>query len=57
MLMSLNLLAVVQKKPTTETAKQITQLLNYSVTHPDAVTEYIISGMILHIYSDSFYIS
>ena len=40
MLMALNYLAAVQKKPTIETTKQITEFLNYSATHPDAVTEY-----------------
>ena len=38
MLVALNSLAVVQTKPTIETAKQITQFLNYSATHPDAIT-------------------
>ena len=55
--MALNSLTEVQKNPTIETAKQITPLLNYSATHPDAVIEYIKSGMILHIYADASYIS
>ena len=49
MLMALNSLAAVHTKPTIKTTKQI---LNYSATHPDTVTEYRISGTILHIYSD-----
>ena len=57
MLMALNFLAEVQTKPTIETTKQITQFLNYSATHPDAITEYRKRGMVLHIYSDSSYIS
>ena len=57
MLMALNSLAAVQTKPTIETAKIITQILNYSATHPDAVIECIKSGMILHIYSDASYLS
>ena len=36
-LMALNSLAAVQKKLTIETAKQITQFLNYSATHPEAI--------------------
>ena len=52
-LMALKSLATVQKKRTIETAKQITQFLNYSATHPDAITEYRKSGMILHTYSDA----
>ena len=39
MLMALNSLVAVQTKPKIETAKQITQFLNYSATHPDAITE------------------
>ena len=50
-------MAEVQTKPAIETAKQITQTLNYSVIHPDEVTEYIRSGMIIQIYSDESYIS
>ena len=57
MLMALKSLAAVQKKSTIETTNQITQVLNYSATYPDAITEYIKSGMIIHIYSDVSYIS
>ena len=57
MLIDLNSLAAVQTNPTIETAKKTTQLLNYSVTHPDAITEYRKSGMIIHIYYDASYIS
>ena len=53
MLMALNSLAAVQTKPKIDTAKQITPFLNYSATHPDAITEYRKSGMILHMYSDA----
>ena len=38
--MALNSLAAVKTKPTIETAKQITQSLNHSATHQDAVIEY-----------------
>ena len=38
MLMAINSLEGIHKKPITETAKQITQSLNYSITYPDAVT-------------------
>ena len=55
--MVLNSLAAVQTKPTIETARQVTQFLNYSMTHPDAVTEYRRSGMIIRIYLDASYIS
>ena len=57
MLMALNSLAAAQKRPTIETAKQITQFLTYSVAHTEKITEYRKSGMILHIYSNESYIS
>ena len=56
-LMALNSLATLQTNPTIETAKQITQFISYSMTHPDAVTEPRISGMIIHIYLDASPIS
>ena len=49
MLVALKSLVAVQTKPTIETAKQITQFLNYSATRPDAITEYKKIRMILHI--------
>ena len=49
--MALKSLEVVQKKTTIETETK-TRFLNYSASHPDAVTEYRISSMIPHIYSD-----
>ena len=52
-LMALNSLMVVHTKPTTETAKMITQFLNYSASHPDVVTEYRRGGIIIHIYLDA----
>ena len=38
MLIVLNSLAAVQKKPTIETAKQITEFSNYRASYPDEVT-------------------
>ena len=57
MLMVLKSLAAVQTNPAIKNAKQITQFLNYSTTNPDAVTGYIRSGIILHIYLDASHIS
>ena len=48
---------MVQIKPKIENVKQRSQVLNYSATHPDAVTEYRRSGIIIHIYLDASYIS
>ena len=56
-IMALNSLAAVQTKPTIETAKQISQFLNFSASYPDAVTAYRRRGMILHIYLDVSHIS
>ena len=56
-IMALNSLAAVQTKPTIETAKQITQFLNFSASYPDAVTAYRRRGVILHIYLDVSHIS
>ena len=56
MLTLLNSLSAVQTNPTIETAKQITQFLKYSATHPESVAEYRRSGMNLHIYLDASYI-
>ena len=38
MLMALNSMVYVKKKPTTDTAKQITEFFNYSASHPEVVT-------------------
>ena len=52
-LMALNSLAAVQTNPKIDTAKQITEFLNYSASRPDAITEYRKNGIILHIYSNA----
>ena len=57
MLMALNSLAAVQTRKKIETAKHITQLLNYSTSNPDTVTEYRRISIILHIYSYASHIS
>ena len=55
--MALNSLEAVQTKPKIKNAKQITHFINYSATHTDAIVEYRISGIIIHIYCDASYIS
>ena len=57
MLTELNSLSAVHIKPKIKTTKQETQSLNHSATHPDKVTEYRTSGMILHIYLYASYFS
>ena len=56
MLIPMSSMVEVQANLTTET-ETITKFLNYSASHPYAVTEYRRSGMILHIYSDASYMS
>ena len=57
MLMALNFLEAVQTKPIIVTTKQTTHFVNYSATHPDEITEYRKSGIILHVYSNASYTS
>ena len=57
MLMALDYLAEVQTKPTVEIEKKITHLLNYSATHPYAVTEYRTSYKTLHLYYGASHLS
>jgi hypothetical protein len=57
MLVALGTLASAQTKGTEATAEAITQLLNYSTTHPDATVRYHASDMHLHIHSDASYLS
>ena len=49
MMMALNFLAEVHTNMKIETAKKVTQFLNYSATHLDTITEYRKSRIILHI--------
>ena len=55
--MALKSLVAVQTKPKIYTTRHITKILNYRTTHPDVLTEYKRTGMMLHIYLDASYIS
>jgi hypothetical protein len=57
MLVALSSLTSAQTKGTEATAQAVTQLLNYSAMHPDAVISYHASDMCLHIHSDASYLS
>ena len=57
MLIELNYLEYFHNNPTMETEKQINHFLNYCESHPDYMTEYKRSDMILHLYSDASYLS
>jgi hypothetical protein len=56
-LMPLNDITVDQRKATEKTQAATNQLLDYLATHPDATICYHASYMILHIHSDSSYLS
>jgi hypothetical protein len=57
MLVAFGSLASAQANGTQSTAKACTHLLNYYATHPDAIIRYTVSGMVLHLHSDTSYLS
>ena len=57
MIVALNTIAAQQYKSTEETSNKVVQLLNYAATHPEAITRYHASGMILHMQSDASFLS
>ena len=57
MLVAIGDLAAAQSKGNKETMQQLTHLLNYAATHPDAQVRFYASGMILHVHSDGSYLS
>jgi hypothetical protein len=56
-LMPLNDIATEQTKATEKTQAATNQLLDYLATHPDATIRYHASDMILHIHSNTSYLS
>ena len=46
-----------KSKPTERTAKDITQILGYAATNPDYFVRYKSSDMVLHVHSDTYYLS
>ena len=56
-LVALKNIAAEQANSTQTTAKLVTQLLNYSATHSEAITIYHASGMVLHLHSDASFLS
>ena len=57
MLVALGDLASAQSQPTEDTWDQITWLLNYAATYPDAAILYHACDMCLHVHSDASYLS
>ena len=56
-LVALNDISLEQYKATDNTSKNITKLLNYLATHPEAVIKYHASGMQIYVRSDASYLS
>ena len=56
MLVELNILDVKQSNITQATSKLVTQLLNYSSAHSEAITIYCSSGMVLQIHSGAHFL-
>jgi hypothetical protein len=57
MIPSIGTIATQQSTPTTATMRDLTQLLNYCATHPDAIVRYTKSDMHLWVESDASYLS
>ena len=56
MLTALNDMATMQSKPTINTFKQATMLLDYLATYPNAELNFYAGNMQLHIESDAAYL-
>ena len=57
MLPALGSIASQQAAPTEQTMKRLQQLLHYAATHPDAITTYCASAMVITGHSDASYFS
>ena len=52
-----NIIDAEQENITQATAKAVTQLLNYSATHSEAITRYHASGIFFHVHFDASFLS
>jgi hypothetical protein len=57
MLPALGTIATQQSAATRKTMSAVVRLLNYAATHPDASLLYIASDMVLHVDSNTSYLS
>ena len=57
MLVTLNSISANQEKITRAKSKNMVQLINYAATHPESITRYHASGIILHIHSNKYFLS
>ena len=53
MLIALNIIAAEQSHSTLDAAKKVVKLLNYVITHPEAITWYHTRGMNIRMHSDA----
>jgi hypothetical protein len=56
-LVTISSLSTQQAKPTVQTMAAVNHLLDYCATHPNAVTRFHASDMVLHVESDASYLS
>ena len=56
-LVTISSLSTQQAKPTIRTMAAVNHLLDYCATHPDAITRFHSSDMVLHVESDASYLS
>ena len=57
LLVTISSLARQQKEPTDNTMAAVHHLLDYCATHPNAITQFHASDMVLHVESDASYLS
>ena len=56
-LVALKNISLEQLSTTKNTSKKVAKLLNYLATNPNASIQYHVSGMIIYVHSDSYYLS
>ena len=56
-LVTISSLSTQQAKPTIQTMTAVNHLLDYCATHPNAISRYHASDMVLHVESDASYLS
>ena len=57
MLRAINEILRVQSRPTRDTTEKSRMLLEYAATYPNAILDYKVSDMVLHVDSDAAYLT
>lgn len=55
--MDLNIIAMQHDKATARNTKLVSHILNYCANFPDAAIIYAVNNMVIHIHTDSYYLS